>query len=113
MVSETRRRKYQTKQNILIPKLQAAKNLPLTKKDNPVSNMKEIYQQVQSIPSFSAKIKEFLRTNYLHSVHKRIVKKKFPRRKVITRFPFELFMADLIEYPSDKYVNNGYCYIWY
>lgn len=73
--------------------------------------MNEIYQNIQSIPNFSAKIKDFLRTNNLHSVHKRIVKKKFPRRKVITRFPFELFMADLIEYPSDRYVNNGYCYI--
>ena len=70
-----------------------------------------LYQNVQSIPSFSAKINDFLRYNNLHSVHKRIVKKKFPRRRVITRFPFELFMADLIEYPRDKYVNNGYCYI--
>ena len=110
MVSETRRKKYQAKQNIPKPKLLAVKNLPPTKKDN-LTEMNEIYQSVQSIPSFSAKIKEFLRTNNLHSVHKRIVKKKFPRRKVITRFPFELFMADLIEYPSDKYVNNGYCYI--
>ena len=73
--------------------------------------MSEIYQNVQSIPSFSAKINDFLRTNNLHSVHRRIIKKKFPRRRVIARFPFELFMADLIEYPRDKYNNNGYCFI--
>ena len=73
--------------------------------------MNEIYQNIQSIPSFSAKINDFLRKNNLHSVHKRIVKKIFPRRRVIARFPFELFMADLIEYPNDKYNNSGYCFI--
>ena len=79
--------------------------------DKPVKNLTEIYQNIQSIPSFSAKINDFLRQFQLHSVHKRITKKKFPRRKVIARFPFELFMADLIEYPADKYNNNGYCFI--
>ena len=73
--------------------------------------MDEVYQNIKSIPSFSAKINDFLRQYKLHSVHKRISKKKFPRRKVIARFPFELFMADLIEYPGDKYNNNGYCFI--
>ena len=73
--------------------------------------MNEIYQNIQSIPSFSAKINDFLRQNNLHSVHKRIVKKTFPRRRVIARFPFELFMADLIEYPNDKYNNSGYSFI--
>ena len=73
--------------------------------------MSEIYQSILSIPSFSAKIDQFLRQHKLHSVHKRITKKKFPRRRVIARFPFELFMADLIEYPRDKYKNNGYCFI--
>jgi len=41
------------------------------------------------------------------------VKKTFPRRRVIARFPFDLFMADLIEYPSKKmvYANSGYRFI--
>ena len=80
-------------------------------KDTLETNLQKIYQDVRSTPSFSAKITDFLRKNHIHSVHRRIVKRKFPRRKVIARFPFELFMADLIEYPNDKFVNNGYCYI--
>ena len=83
----------------------------LKTKDDLVKNMKEVYQNIQSIPSFSAKINDFLRKFNLHSVNRRIIKKKFPRRRVIARFPFELFMADLIEYPRDKYSNNGYCFI--
>ena len=30
---------------------------------------------------------------------------------MIARFPFEIFMGDLIEYPGYKHANNGYCYI--
>ena len=29
----------------------------------------------------------------------------------MARFPFEIFMADLIEYPNDRFVNNGYKFI--
>ena len=64
-----------------------------------------------STPSYSAKIADFLRNNQLHSTHRRIVKHKFPRRKVISRFPFELFMADLIEFQTSKFVNKHYSYI--
>ena len=113
----TRRNIYQEKSSLKVNHRpnQVMSHHPMTteskKEDESTQNMSEIYQNIQSIPSFSAKINDFLRQFKLHSVHKRIIKKKFPRRKVIARFPFELFMADLIEYPGDKYINNGYCFI--
>jgi len=52
-----------------------------------------------------------LRNNTVHSQHRRIIKKKFPRRKIISRFPFDFFQADLIEYPQFKFQNSNYRYI--
>ena len=74
------------------------------------SKLKTLYEDIRSTPSFSAKIEAFLRSNELHSKFKQIVKKKFPRRRIITRFPFELFQADLIEYPKYKYNNKHFVY---
>ena len=71
----------------------------------------KLYSDIKSVPSFSAKINDFLRKNSVHSVHKRIVKKKFPRRKIIARFPFDIWMGDLIEYPQYKFNNLHYVYI--
>ena len=52
-----------------------------------------------------------MRSNAVHSKHRRIIKKKFPRRKIISRFPFDVFMADLIEYPQYKSQNSNYRFI--
>ena len=73
--------------------------------------LEKLYEDIESAPSYSAKIAAYLRSNTVHSRHRRIVKKKFPRRKIISRFPFDIFMADLIEYPKLKFQNNGYVYI--
>ena len=75
--------------------------------------LEKLYQEIKSTPSFSAKITEFLRENPTHSVHRRIVKKSFPRRKIVTRYPFQIFQADLIEYSQRDYVyaNKGYRFI--
>ena len=73
--------------------------------------LNKLYTNIAAAPSYSAKINDFLRKHDIHGVYKRITKKKFPRRKVIARFPFEVFMADLIEYPQYKHVNHGYCFI--
>ena len=62
--------------------------------------LKKLYEDIESAPSYSAKINAYLRSNVVHSTHRRIVKKIFPRRRVIARFPFDIFMADLIEYPK-------------
>ena len=56
----------------------------LEKKSNTVqknvgrNDMQEVYTNIKSIPSYSAKIAKFLRENENHSVHRRIVKKTFP-----------------------------------
>ena len=60
----------------------------------------KLYEDIESAPSFSAKIDAYLRNNTIHSRHRRITKKIFPRRRIISRFPFDIFMADLIEYPK-------------
>ena len=73
--------------------------------------LEKLYTDTKSAPSYSAKINAFLRENNVHSVHRRIIKKTFPRRKIIARFPFDIFMADLIEYPNLKFQNNRYVYI--
>ena len=73
--------------------------------------LKELYEDVKSTPNYSAKITNFLRSYDVHSKHRRITKKTFPRRRVIARFPFELFMADLIEYQEDRFINRGYKFI--
>ena len=70
-----------------------------------------LYTDIRSVPSYSAKINDFLRKNHVHSVHRRIVKKTFPRRRIIARFPCDIWMADLIEYPQYKFNNRQYVYI--
>ena len=71
----------------------------------------KLYTDLNSVPSYSAKINDFLRQNAVHSVHKRIVKKIFPRRRIIARFPNDIWMGDLIEYPQYKFNNRQYVYI--
>ena len=73
--------------------------------------LNKLYTDINSVPSYSAKINDFLRQNHIHSVHKRIVKKVFPRRKIIARFPFDIWMGDLIEYPQYKFNNRQYVFI--
>jgi len=77
------------------------------------TDLQEIYNNVRSTPSYSAKITEFLKQNETHSLHRRITKRKYPTRKIITNYPFQIFMADLIEYtqPGYRHANGGFKYI--
>ena len=79
---------------------------------NAEKDFEDLYTRIKSVPNYTAKLAEFLRQNKVHSTHRRIVKRKFPRRKIIVHFPFQIFMGDLIEYlqPSFKHANrnNGY-----
>ena len=74
-------------------------------------NLEELYTSIKSAPNYSAKIEAFLRQYPLHSVNKRITKKKFPRRRVVARFPMDVWMADLIEYPGLKWHNGNYKFV--
>jgi len=78
-----------------------------------VEDLEKIYSDLKSVPNYSAKIIDFLRKNKNHSIHRRIVKKTFPRRRIITQYPFQIFMADLIEYPRNEYTyaNRGHRFI--
>ena len=77
------------------------------------TDLEQIYTNVRSTPSYSAKITEFLKQNETHSLHRRITKRRYPTRKIITHYPFQIFMADLIEYtqPGYRHANGGYKYI--
>ena len=84
---------------------------PEDRERNLQDELDRLYTDIRSVPSYSAKINEFLRKNHVHSVHKRIVKKTFPRRRIIARFPCDIWMGDLIEYPQYKFNNRQYVYI--
>ena len=114
----TRNRKYLPRKQQQIPStLQIQNQKMISPNQNRGQNitltdaLEKLYEDIESAPSYSAKIDAYLRSNTVHSRHRRIVKKKFPRRKIISRFPFDIFMADLIEYPQLKFHNNGYVYI--
>ena len=79
--------------------------------ENLTEKLEELYNNIRAVPSYSAKIKEFLKSYELHSKNKRITRKKFPRRRVVSHFPFDVFMADLFMYPQFKYHNNRFVYI--
>ena len=97
------------------PSVESTDRIPVSRdtEDDSISRAKleKLYTDIKSTPNFSAKIADFLRTNELHSTHRRIIKKQFPRRKVVARFPYDLFMADLIEYKNYEYINNRYRYV--
>ena len=86
-------------------------NLETGQKETLKDALDKLYEDIESAPSYSAKIEAYLRNNAVHSRHRRIVKRTFPRRRIIARFPFDIFMADLIEYPRLKFQNNGYVFI--
>ena len=97
----------QTDQNQPDPQEQAEDR----REKNLQDELDRLYTDIRSVPSYSAKINEFLRKNHVHSVHRRIVKKTFPRRRIIARFPCDIWMGDLIEYPQYKFSNRQYVYI--
>ena len=107
LLSPPRSTKASTPETLDTESTEATSKTNVTLKDA----LDKLYNDLSSAPSFSAKIETFLRSNNVHSKHRRIIKKNFPRRKVISRFPFDLFMADLIEYPQLKYQNSNYRFI--
>ena len=87
--------------------------LPSPTIPNQEKNFEDLYTKIKSIPNYTAKLADFLRYDKVHSTHRRVVKRKFPRRRIIVHFPFQIFMADLIEYlqPSYKHANRNFGYI--
>ena len=125
MVSRTRNKQYRRSplkeiRQKKIPKKTPKQNLPedttatTQDVDKSLEKYKKLYEDIKSVPSYSAKLNDFLRYHDVHSKHKRIVKKIFPRRRIIARFPFEIMQMDLMMYPQDdiKYANGRYVYIF-
>ena len=74
--------------------------------------LEKLYSDINSVPFLSSKLGEFLREHPVQSKFDRILKHKFPTRRVIVKRRFELFMADTIEYnPYMARINRGYRYI--
>ena len=92
---------------------QAKEDQPGTSESSVDKDLEELYTNIKSTPNYSAKINSFLRKYSLHSQNRRIIKKTFPRRRVIARFKDDLWQADLIEYTSGTlpFHNRGYRYI--
>ena len=74
--------------------------------------LNEVYTNIKSIPSFSSKIRDFLRSSEVHSLFKP-VRHNFARRRIIAHYPYQIMMSDLMEFPRIDYTkdNNGYKYI--
>ena len=66
---------------------------------------------MKSVPSYSSKIRDFLRKNETSSLFKN-VRRKFPRRRIVAHFPFQIVMSDTINYRNiSGPQNKGFKYI--
>ena len=66
---------------------------------------------MKSVPSYSSKIRDFLRKNETSSLFKN-VRHKFPRRRIVAHFPFQIVMSDTINYRNlSGPQNKGFKYI--
>ena len=101
--------KQTSRSTLNIPPEQKENNLADSTSENSLRDkLNVLYTDITSKPSYSAKIADFLRQHDVHGVYRRIIKREFPRRRVIARFPFEFFMADLMEFPQYKFRNRGF-----
>ena len=115
----TRRTRFQSPPRVLPKKDRQQKQATTTttvttpRNENGTEKLNKLYEDIKSVPNYSAKITDFLRYHDVHSKHRRIVKKTFPRRRIIARFPFEIMQMDLMMYPQDeiKHANGQYVYI--
>ena len=116
---KTRRKSYQEKSPLQRQRKEkiggnstSRKNVSTSTPSTIETNLTEIYENVKSVPNFTSKIQDFLRKNQTSSVHKQ-VRKKFPRRRIICYYPYDIIMSDLIDYNHSKmpYANGGYKYI--
>ncbi len=73
--------------------------------------MRQIYENVRSIPSYSTKIADFLRKNATSSLFRQ-VRHNYPRRRIKAYYPYHIMMSDTINYRSYAMpLNNNYKYI--
>ena len=74
-------------------------------------DIKNIYRNVKSIPSYSSKIVKFLNSYEASSLYKP-VRHKYPRRKIRAYYPYNIMMSDTINYKNiARPFNNNFKYI--
>ena len=78
--------------------------------ENSTQQLANLYSNVASTPSFSSKIRDFLRQYKPNSIFKS-VRKNFPRRPIIAYYKNEIIMADTINYASYQKSNRNFKYI--
>ena len=69
-----------------------------------------LYSDLTQPGAYTNKILKYLRRNKTHSLFKR-KGRKFPRRKIITRYPGNIVQSDLIDMQKFSGSNSGYNYI--
>ena len=107
---QLRSRKINERENAatLPPSIPTNKNQ--IKKINGQAYFDELYSDLTQPGAYTNKILKYLRRNTTHSLFKR-KRKKFPRRKIITRFPGNIVQSDLIDMQKFSGSNSGYNYI--
>ena len=70
----------------------------------------QVYHNLAQPGSYTSKIKKYLNANKTYSLHKQR-RKKFKRRKIITRFPLQIVQMDLIDMRNIARFNYGWSYI--
>ena len=70
----------------------------------------EKYQDLVQPGSFSNKILKYLRANEVASLH-RPKRNKFPRRRIVTRYPGNIIQSDLIDMQKYSTKNSNYNFI--
>ena len=88
---------------------------PIISPPSPQLNKKQqafntLYSDLSQPGSFTRKLLRYLRKNETHSLHKSL-RKKFPRRKIITHYPGQIVQSDLIDMQNISGSNSGYNYI--
>ena len=77
---------------------------------NTQNEFDKLYKDLTQPGSFSAKIKRYLRQNETHSLHKP-VRKRFPRRRIVTHYPGQIIQSDLIDLQKYSTKNSNYKFI--
>ena len=70
----------------------------------------QLYSDLTQPGAYTNKILKYLRRNKAHSLFKRR-RQKFPRRKIITRYPGNIVQSDLIDMQKFSGRNSGYHFI--
>ena len=105
-----RSRKINESENVDIQQKRNQKNQNQIEKLDGQTYFNQLYSDLTQPGAYTNKILKYLRKNKTHSLFKRR-RRKFPRRKIVTRFPGNIVQSDLIDMQKFSGSNSGYNYI--